>query len=74
MRLQGRSEPGTKTLMDEKQSKNDEFSNHLLLHKIHTADPTQTPDWLSVNWMTEVWCFDAWESLPLDEYSPQFQI
>ena len=38
MRLQGRSEPGTKTLMDEKQSKNDEFSNHLLFHKIHTED------------------------------------
>ena len=26
MRLQARSEPGIKTMMDEKQSKNDEFS------------------------------------------------
>ena len=29
MRLQARSEQGIKTLMDEKQSKNDEFSFHL---------------------------------------------
>ena len=74
MRLQGRSEPGTKTLMDEKQSKNDEFSNHLLLHKIHTVDPTQSQiDSQSIEWQK----FDVlmlekvylWMNIPLNSKS-----
>ena len=32
MRLQARSEPRVKTMMDGKQSKNDEFSFHLYFH------------------------------------------